>query len=102
MYIIVGLGNPERKYDGTRHNIGFSALTVLADTYGISMDIKKHKAVCGKGVIEGQKVLLAMPQTYMNLSGESVRELVDYYKIDPEESGTGEASDSSEGQRRRT
>lgn len=85
MYIIVGLGNPERKYDGTRHNIGFSALTVLADTYGISMDIKKHKAVCGKGVIEGQKVLLAMPQTYMNLSGESVRELVDYYKIDPEE-----------------
>ncbi len=85
MYIIVGLGNPERKYDGTRHNIGFSALTVLADTYGISMDIKKHKAICGKGVIEGQKVLLAMPQTYMNLSGESVRELVDYYKIDPEE-----------------
>lgn len=85
MYIIVGLGNPERKYDGTRHNIGFSALTVLADTYGISMDIKKHKAVCGKGVIEGQKVLLAMPQTYMNLSGESVRELVDYYKINPEE-----------------
>ena len=85
MYIIVGLGNPERKYDGTRHNIGFSALTVLADTYGISMDIKKHKAVCGKGVIEGQKVLLAMPQTYMNLSGESVRELVDYYKIDPEQ-----------------
>lgn len=85
MYIIVGLGNPEKKYDGTRHNIGFSALTVLADSYGISMDIKKHKAVCGKGVIEGQKVLLAMPQTYMNLSGESVRELVDYYKIDPEE-----------------
>ena len=85
MYIIVGLENPERKYDGTRHNIGFSALTVLADTYGISMDIKKHKAVCGKGVIEGQKVLLAMPQTYMNLSGESVRELVDYYKIDPEQ-----------------
>ena len=85
MYIIVGLGNPERRYDGTRHNIGFSALTVLADTYGISMDIKKHKAVCGKGVIEGHKVLLAMPQTYMNLSGESVRELVDYYKIDPEE-----------------
>ena len=49
------------------------------------MDIKKHKAICGKGVIEGQKVLLAMPQTYMNLSGESVRELVEYYKIDPEE-----------------
>lgn len=85
MYIIVGLGNPERRYDGTRHNIGFSAITALADEYGISMDFKKHKAICGKGVIEGQKVILAMPQTYMNLSGESVRELVDYYKIDPEE-----------------
>lgn len=85
MYIIVGLGNPERRYDGTRHNIGFSAVTVLADACGISMDFKKHKAVCGKGYIEGQKVILAMPQTYMNLSGESVRQLVDYYKIDPEE-----------------
>ena len=85
MYIIVGLGNPERKYDGTRHNIGFSALTVLADTYGISMDIKKHKAVCGKGVIEGQKVLLVKPQTYMNLSGESLREIIDFYKLDPAE-----------------
>ena len=85
MFIIVGLGNPERRYDGTRHNIGFSAITALADEYNISMDFKKHKAVCGKGVIEGQKVILAMPQTYMNLSGESVRELVDYYKVDPEE-----------------
>jgi PTH1 family peptidyl-tRNA hydrolase len=85
MYIIVGLGNPERRYDGTRHNIGFSAVTAIADTCDISMDIKKHKAICGKGYIQGQKVLLAMPQTYMNLSGESVRELVDYYKIDVEE-----------------
>ena len=85
MYIIVGLGNPERKYAGTRHNIGFSAITAISDAYGISMDIKKHKAVCGKGMIAGNKVLLAMPQTYMNLSGESVRELVDFYKIDPEE-----------------
>lgn len=84
MYIIAGLGNPERKYDGTRHNIGFSAITALCDAYGISMDFKKHKAVCGKGYIEGQKILLAMPQTYMNLSGESIRELVDYYKIQPE------------------
>lgn len=84
MYIIVGLGNPERKYAGTRHNIGFSAITALCDACGISLDFKKHKALCGKGFIEGQKVLLAEPQTYMNLSGESVRELVDYYKIDPE------------------
>ena len=85
MYIIAGLGNPERKYDGTRHNIGFSAITALADKYNISMDMKKHKALCGKGVIEGNKVILAMPLTYMNLSGESIRELVDYYKIDPED-----------------
>ena len=85
MYIIAGLGNPERKYDGTRHNIGFSAITALADKYNISMDMKKHKALCGKGVIEGQKVILAQPLTYMNLSGESIRELVDYYKIDPED-----------------
>lgn len=85
MYIIVGLGNPEPKYDGTRHNIGFSAITALADAYNISVDTKKHKALIGKGVIEGQKVILAMPLTYMNLSGESVRELVDYYKINPED-----------------
>lgn len=85
MFIIAGLGNPERKYDGTRHNIGFSAVTALSDIYGIPIDFRKHKAVCGRGYIEGQKTLLAMPQTYMNLSGESIRELVDYYKIDPEE-----------------
>lgn len=85
MYIIVGLGNPERKYDGTRHNIGFSAITALCDRYDITMNEKKHKAICGKGYIGGQKVLLAMPQTYMNLSGESIRELVDFYKINPEE-----------------
>lgn len=85
MYIIVGLGNPERKYDGTRHNIGFSAVTALADANNISIDTKKHKALIGKGIIAGQKVILAEPLTYMNLSGESVRELVDYYKISPSE-----------------
>ena len=85
VYIIVGLGNPGIKYAGTRHNIGFNAVTRIADDYNISMNIKKHKAVCGTGFIAGNKVLLAMPQTFMNLSGESVRELVDFYKIDPEE-----------------
>ena len=85
MYIIVGLGNPERKYNGTRHNIGFSAITSLADANNISVDTKKHKALIGKGVIAGQKVILAEPLTYMNQSGECVRELVDYYKIDPAE-----------------
>lgn len=85
MYIIVGLGNPTREYTATRHNIGFDAITRIADEYEISLDMKKHKAICGTGYIEGQKVILAQPQTYMNLSGESVRELVDFYKIDPTE-----------------
>ena len=85
MYLIIGLGNPGNKYTATRHNIGFDAVTRLCDEYRLSLDMKKHKALCGKGVINGGKVLLAQPQTYMNLSGECVRELVDYYKIDPEE-----------------
>ena len=82
MFIIVGLGNPGKEYENTRHNIGFIALDALAEVGGISILEKKHKALIGKGVIDGQKVILAKPQTYMNLSGESVRELVDYYKID--------------------
>lgn len=80
MKIIIGLGNPTREYEGTRHNVGFSAIYNISDVYGIRVDTKKHKALIGKGIIEGEKVILAMPQTYMNLSGASVRELVDYYK----------------------
>lgn len=85
MYIIVGLGNPTAQYEGTRHNVGFDVIDTLAEKYHIVLDMKKHRAYCGKGVIAGQKVILAKPQTYMNLSGESVRSLVDYYKIDEEE-----------------
>ena len=85
MFLIVGLGNPEKKYDKTRHNIGFDTIDALADKYSISMNEKKHKALCGTGVIDGVKVLLAKPQTYMNLSGDSVAEIVNFYKIDPEE-----------------
>lgn len=85
MFIIVGLGNPTSQYAGTRHNIGFDVIHYLSEKYQIPLDFNKHKAICGKGYIEGQKVILAQPQTYMNLSGESVRELVDYYKIDPKE-----------------
>lgn len=85
MKIIVGLGNPTAQYHGTRHNVGFSVINELAEQYNINMDGKKHKAVFGKGMIEGEKVILAMPQTYMNLSGESVRELLDYYKVDSED-----------------
>lgn len=85
MYIIVGLGNPTSKYDGTRHNIGFEVIDKLAEKYNIAVDTKKHKALIGKGMIEGEKVVLVKPQTYMNLSGESVREVVDFYKVDEEE-----------------
>lgn len=85
MKIIAGLGNPGREYAGTRHNIGFSVIEQLADQYNISMTEKKHKAVYGRGMIEGEKVILLEPQTYMNLSGESILDAVQYYKLDPEQ-----------------
>lgn len=84
MFLIVGLGNPGKQYENTRHNVGFDAIDVLVDEYRIPSSGKQHKAMYGKGVIEGQKVILAKPLTYMNLSGEAVRAMVDYYKIDPE------------------
>ena len=84
MYIIAGLGNPDRQYEGTRHNVGFDVIDRLSDKYDIAVDTKKNRALIGKGIIEGQKEILAKPQTYMNLSGESIRSLVDYYKIDEE------------------
>ncbi len=84
MYIIAGLGNPDRQYEGTRHNVGFDVIDRLSDKYDVAVDTKKNRALIGKGIIEGQKVILAKPQTYMNLSGESIRGLVDYYKIDEE------------------
>lgn len=85
MFVIVGLGNPEKKYDGTRHNIGFAVIDALADKYNISIKDKKHKALCGTGVIEGVKVMLVKPLTYMNLSGDSVADVMNFYKLDPEE-----------------
>lgn len=85
MFVIVGLGNPDRKYEKTRHNIGFDVIDALADKYNINVNDKKHKALCGTGIIEGMKVLLVKPQTYMNNSGESVGEIMNFYKLDPEE-----------------
>lgn len=85
MFLIAGLGNPENRYDGTRHNIGFDVIDVLAERYHINMNEKKHRAICGTGVVEGVRVLLAKPLTYMNLSGESIREIVNYYKLNPQE-----------------
>ncbi len=84
MYLMVGLGNPGRQYAGTRHNTGFMALDALAEKYHISVDTKKHKGLEGKGMIAGEKVILLKPQTYMNLSGESVREAADFYRIAPD------------------
>ena len=84
MFIIVGLGNPGLKYEGTRHNIGFDVIDKIAEEYHIAVDTRKHRALIGRGVIDGFRVILAKPQTFMNLSGESIRELVDYYKVDEE------------------
>lgn len=85
MYIIAGLGNPTREYENTRHNIGFMAIDALADKYKISVMECKHKALIGKGMINGNKVVLVKPLTYMNLSGEAIRSVIDYYKIDEAE-----------------
>lgn len=83
MFLIVGLGNPTAKYEKTRHNAGFDVIDALAERYGIEVNQRKGRAFCGSGYIEGQKVLLAKPQTFMNLSGESVSSLVNFYKLDP-------------------
>ena len=83
MYIIAGLGNRGKKYEHTRHNVGFDVMDVLAEKYNIRMDEKKYKAICGKGMIGSEKVVLVKPQTFMNLSGESIAEAVNFYKVDP-------------------
>lgn len=85
MYIIAGLGNPRKEYDNTRHNIGFDVIDALAKRHNIDILERKHKAMIGKGYIAGQKVILVKPQTFMNLSGESIREVTDYYKVDARE-----------------
>ena len=82
MYIIAGLGNPGKEYENTRHNIGFDVIDRLAEEENIAVMESKHKALIGKGYVAWQKVILAKPQTFMNLSGESIREIVDYYKVD--------------------
>lgn len=84
MYMIAGLGNPGKQYENTRHNVGFCVIDILADRMGICVDEKKHKALFGRGILEGQKTILLKPQTFMNLSGESVRAAADFYKIEKE------------------
>ena len=82
MYIIAGLGNPGRKYVGTRHNMGFEALDAVAAKYDIDIKKVKFNAIYGEGTIEGEKVVLVKPQTFMNLSGESIREFKSWYKAE--------------------
>ncbi len=85
MFLIVGLGNPGKEYDGTRHNIGFEAVDYIANKYNIELNRIKFKGIFGEGFIGGKKVILLKPTTYMNLSGDSIREAINFYKIDSEE-----------------
>lgn len=82
MYLIIGLGNPEEEYSNTRHNMGFDTINKLAKKYQIEVNKKKFKGLYGTGIIEDNKVILLKPQTYMNLSGDSIIEAMDYYNLD--------------------
>lgn len=85
MYLIVGLGNPEKDYSNTRHNMGFNTINKLAKQYEIEVTKSKFKGLYGTGIIEGEKVILLKPQTFMNLSGESIKEVLQFYKIEIEQ-----------------
>lgn len=82
MYVVVGLGNPGKQYENTRHNVGFNVIDILAKEYDISVSKIKHKALIGEGRVGSEKVLLVKPQTYMNLSGETLIDIYNYYKVD--------------------
>lgn len=84
MYLIVGLGNPGRQYEATRHNMGFDVIDKLVEEYNVPQSGVKFNAMYGKGRIEGQPVILMKPLSYMNLSGGPVRDMANYFKIDPE------------------
>lgn len=81
MYVIVGLGNPGERYTQTKHNIGFITIDYLAEQHNIKVNKIKHKAVIGEGTIGGEKILLVKPSTFMNLSGQSVMEIMNFYKV---------------------
>ena len=85
MYLIIGLGNPEEEYRKTRHNMGFNAINKIAEQYGIKVNKSKFQGLYESAIIEGKKVMLIKPQTYMNLSGECIKQFVDFYKISKEE-----------------
>lgn len=81
MYLIVGLGNPEPEYSNTRHNMGFDTINIISRKFNIELSQKKFEAISGNGIISGEKVILIKPQTYMNDSGKSVKQYVDFYEI---------------------
>ena len=83
-FLIVGLGNPGRQYENTRHNAGFITLDVIAEKAGARVDRIKFKGLCGEGMLGGKKVLFLKPSTFMNLSGQSVQEAMSFYKLPPE------------------
>ena len=85
MFVIVGLGNPDKKYEHTRHNIGFAAIDYIADKYNIELNRIKFKGVFGEGLINGKKVILLKPTTYMNNSGIALRQCMDFYKVSAED-----------------
>lgn len=84
LYLIAGLGNPESEYGKTRHNMGFNTINKLAESYNIQVNKNKFKGLYGFGEIENKKVMLLKPQTYMNLSGQSIKEVIEFYKINLE------------------
>ena len=85
MYLIIGLGNPEEEYSKTRHNMGFNTINKIAEQYNIKINKKKFQGLYEMTTIEGKKVILVKPQTYMNLSGNCVKEIADFYKVSKEE-----------------
>lgn len=85
MYLIIGLGNPESEYSKTRHNMGFNAVNEIAKQYNLEINKNKFQGLCENAMIEGEKVILIKPQTYMNLSGNCIKEFVDFYKVENEE-----------------
>lgn len=84
MYLIIGLGNPEEEYARTRHNMGFDTINKISEKYDIKVNKTKFNALYGTGEIEGEKVILLKPQTYMNLSGTAIRDFMNFYKLSPE------------------
>lgn len=81
VFLLAGLGNPGRTYENTRHNVGFDTIELFSEKHGIAVNKSKHRALIGEGAFKGKKVVLAKPQTYMNLSGESIRDIIEWYRI---------------------